>query len=191
MPGLAELQRLAYARESTPEERAAAEAALAALREPPRVDEPFTVPALAPARPPRMLLAALLGAAAGAGLVATVAVAFVPPAAALDVFERPATAQDALGPQWAFLGGVVQVRLLAVDDGRQVFGYLDEAGEVCIALVDGALANGTCTSVDEFARHGLALTSYDREAMDRIDRVRVTWSPDGTLGVAVETVTGP
>lgn len=191
MSRLVELQRRAYARESTPEERASAEAELAALRETKVADEPFGIPSWSASRAPRLLLALLLGASVGTGLVATVNATFVPPATALEVFDRAATAQDAGAPRWAFVGGASQVRLIAVVRQRQVFAYLNDAGEVCIALVDGALANGTCTSAEQFARSGLTLTSYDREAMQRINRVVVTWGPDGAITVDADVVTAP
>lgn len=190
MTGLAELQRRAYARDSTAEDRAAAGAALAALRPAAPDHDGFAVPVFDRPRVPRTLLAALLGSTAGLALVATVVATFVPPAAALDVFDRPATARDAAAPSWALGDGASDIHWLADEGEREFYAYRDASAGICLAIVSGVTGFRTCSPVDRFARDGMAITSYEREAMDRINRVSVRWLPSGELRVAVVGVTG-
>jgi hypothetical protein len=184
--GIDELRRRAYARDSTPEQRAAAEAELARRMPAPR-GAGFTLPPLRTWAVPRLLLTALLGAIAGLGLVATVSATFLPPAVALEVFDRPSTDADAAVPEWV-ARDAVEARWLAVEASWSLFAYRTASGEVCVAAVKLSTGGGTsCTPAERFVREGLQLTVYAREP-GRVDRFTVAWHPDGSLDVEVAGV---
>jgi hypothetical protein len=187
--GIDELRRRAYARDSTPEQRTVAEAELA-RRMPAPLGTEFTLPPLRTRAMPRLLLVALLGAVAGLGLVATVSATFVPPALALEVFDRPAIDADAAAPAWV-APDAVDARWLTDEASWSLFAYRTASGEVCVAAVKLSTNTGrSCTLQESFVRAGLKLTVYAREP-GRVDRLTVVWHPDGSLDVEVAEVEQP
>jgi hypothetical protein len=180
-----ELLRRAFSRDSTDVDRAAAQAELA--RDDPGPPPSPPPPALRPPAVPRLLLLALLGAVSGLGLIATVSATFVPPAVALEIFDRPPIAADAAAPDWA-APGATQARWLADAASWSVFAYRTAGDRICVAAVKLSTGAGrSCVDEARFVRDGLALTVYARD-FGRVERLMLTWRPDGVLDVQIGDV---
>lgn len=181
MADLAELQRRAYGPDSTPEQRAAAEAELAALRAP--APEPAAEVA-PPPTPRRTVLPWTLIALALVAAVAIAVVALSLPRDSLDVFERAQTEQDRGAPAAMYspfpgLVGTVRpeptsVRLLGTEGEWAVYAYRTYDGLVCTwtALRDGG--TGACATPEQFAGTGTSSTANVGP-----DTLTVLWGPTG------------
>lgn len=198
MTELAELQRRAYARESTAEERAAAERELAALRasmdarreiealhaslaatqpidtEPAQfgIPEHWSVPHPHPAA--LWMLAAL-------SLAGAVASSVLPARPSLEVFDRPATAADRGGPEWLGRTSIGEVsagpmRWLGADRGWNIYGILTDDDRVCLWVADPTSGNGGCTSLTAFETGGLGIGA---KRADEPEYLTVFWGPTG------------
>ncbi len=184
MSRLAELQRRAYARDSSAEERASAQAELVALRGrmPPTFDPPRAT--LWP-RPHRLwilgiVVAVLLGGAIIAG-------AQHPPSSLL-IFERAQSQRDLTAPTWLPVTSyhnrvgdhpdLSSVRWLTSVDEWEVYVYLTETDGLCLRTASGLSGGGTCTSLAAFERYGIVYSFATRPVADP-DYISIFWGPTG------------
>lgn len=184
MPGLAELQRRAYARDSTPEQRAAAEAALAVLRGRggTRFEPPHPTLWL---RPRRLWILGIVVAAVLGGAI--VAGAQHPPSSLL-IFERPQNSRDLQAPTWLPVTSyhnrigdrpdLSSVRWLTSVDEWDVYVYLTATDGVCLRTASGLSGGGRCTSLAEFERYGI-VHSFARRPVADTDYISIFWGPTG------------
>lgn len=181
MSDLAELQRRAYGPDSTPEQRAAAETELAALRAP--ATEPAADVAAPPA-PRRTLLPWTLIALTLLAAIAIGVVALSLPRSSLEVFERAQTDEDLGAPGAMFspfpgLVGTVRpepgsVRLLGSEDEWRVYAYLTYEGLVCTWSALGEGGSAGCANPEDFAVRGVSGTTTIGP-----DTLTVFWGPTG------------
>jgi hypothetical protein len=184
MAGLAELQRRAYARDSSAQERAEAEAELALLRG--RIATEFELP-----RPPLwsrphrlwmlgLVVAALLGGAIVAG-------AQHPPSSLL-LFERTQDSRDLEAPTWLPVTSyhnrvgdrpdLSSLRWLTSVDEWEVYVYLTETDGLCLRTASGLSGGGKCTSLEAFERYGIVYSFATRPVADP-DYISIFWGPTG------------
>ena len=124
--------------------------------------------------------AALIGVASLAAIGTGIATSLTP-TSPLPVFDRPQTALDAAPlplEEGEYVPG--SFRLLASSLNIEIFGFLQEPENICVAAADGSSSRWNCVTYDEFAKTGLSFTmSQPRDGVVGILSVR--WTPDGTL----------
>ncbi|MCU1410694.1 MAG: hypothetical protein JWR04_1401 [Rhodoglobus sp.] len=180
---LADLKRRAYARPTSAEDAAEAQAELARLAIPEHVDVDWYIPPtqrIVVGGRAKVAIAALALAAAFAAVVNT-----IPPGGSLDVFDRAQSPADLTAPGWAILSGFespigaedLTIRWLADFDGSRLYAYRTTEGFVCLSLVHGMGTRITCTSPIDFEDSGLRL-AYGTTSMEG-PALTVVWGPDG------------
>ncbi|MFD3443687.1 hypothetical protein ACFDTO_03680 [Microbacteriaceae bacterium 4G12] len=109
---------------------------------------------------------------------------------ALKVFNREATAEDALPPQFFLDSPAATARILYANGPLRVWGFLDR-GQVCMFVREGEAASGTCVARDSFGYAGITLMlSADGTTMPEPATgvaaaaiTDLTWTPEGEIQI--------
>ena len=109
---------------------------------------------------------------------------------ALEVFQRDATAEDALPPQFFLDSPAATARSLYTSGSLRVWGFLDR-GQVCMFVQEGEAASGTCTARDSFGYAGITLMlSAEGTVMPGSVSgapapaiTDLTWTPEGEIQI--------
>jgi hypothetical protein len=109
---------------------------------------------------------------------------------ALEVFNREATAEDALPPQFFLDSPAATARILYTNGTLRVWGFLDR-GQVCMFVREGEAASGTCVARDSFGYAGITLMlSADGTTMPEPATgvaaaaiTDLTWTPEGEIQI--------
>ncbi|WP_108249033.1 hypothetical protein [Planctomonas deserti] len=109
---------------------------------------------------------------------------------ALEVFNRDATAEDALPPQFFLDSPAATARILYTNGPLRVWGFLDR-GQVCMFVREGEAASGTCVARDSFGYAGITLMlSADGTTMPEPATgvaaaaiTDLTWTPEGEIQI--------
>ncbi|MGV8883732.1 MAG: hypothetical protein ACOH19_16410 [Rhodoglobus sp.] len=124
--------------------------------------------------------AALLGAASLAA-IGTGIVTSLTPVTPLPIFDRPQTDADE-APLFSLAPDAVQgsSRWLASSLDVEIFGFLQEPENICLAAAQATNSLWTCITYDEFAKIGLG-ASLSQTRDDVVGILSIRWTPDGTL----------
>lgn len=180
---IADLKRRAYARPTSAEDAAQAQAELARLAVGERAEDEWYIP---PAPHSTAGGRVKIGIAVLAALAALGALVNTPaPGGSLAVFDRPQNPDDLTAPGWAILSGFespqgaedVTIRWLADFGDARLYAYRTAEGFVCLSLVHGVGTRISCTTPVEFAASGLML-GYGTTA-NQGPAITVLWGPDG------------
>ena len=109
---------------------------------------------------------------------------------ALEVFNREATAEDALPPQFFLDSPAATARILYTNGPLRVWGFLDR-GQVFMFVREGEAASGTCVARDSFGYAGITLMlSADGTTMPEPATgvaaaaiTDLTWTPEGEIQI--------